>query len=169
MKGVELRMRRPDSTVQATRVVEPSPLKRTMLLAVASISAILLFPIFPRHFGCPVRAASTLSTADSASSRSFLVKPPFRPGSQIAPTGFRCDCSRHGDINGDGHLNPVDLVQLTNFVFKHRGSTPRTDPACPAVNRGDFNCDDLVNAVDVQLMIDFIYSAGPGPCNPCKY
>jgi hypothetical protein len=77
-----------------------------------------------------------------------------------------CECSRHGDPNGDGVLDVFDVIVIIDETFS--GGTPAPkDPFCPHLSRSDYNCDRVIDVFDVIYAIDYIFSGGPAPCDPC--
>jgi hypothetical protein len=64
-----------------------------------------------------------------------------------------------GDANGDGAVDPADVVYLINYLFKE-GPVP--DP----LEAGDVNCDDVVDPADVVYLINYLFQGGPPPCSP---
>jgi len=78
-----------------------------------------------------------------------------------------CDCSSAGDCNGDGSINPIDVVYLVNYAFKG-GPAPFADAQCPMINRADWNCDDAINLLDIVKIVNYVFRyPAPGPCDPC--
>jgi hypothetical protein len=64
-----------------------------------------------------------------------------------------------GDCNGDGSVDPGDVVFLINYLFRD-GSPPQP------VGAGDVNCDGEVNPGDVVYLINYLFRDGPPPCEP---
>lgn len=62
-----------------------------------------------------------------------------------------------GDVDGNGIVDIVDVVYLTNYLLK---SGP--DP----VFKADVNCDDLVNMPDAVYLAYYLLKFGPTPCDP---
>ena len=60
------------------------------------------------------------------------------------------DCSELGDINGDGVLNVLDVVILTNFILE----TDIPDP--DQFEAGDINGDSVLNILDVVNLVNLI-------------
>jgi len=52
-----------------------------------------------------------------------------------------CDCTNNGDFNGDGGINPQDILLLSDFVYKSWGTAERITTACPVYN-GDWKISD---------------------------
>jgi hypothetical protein len=77
-----------------------------------------------------------------------------------------CDCSHHGDLNGDSAYDVLDMTFLIDWVFSGTQQPP-TDQTCPHIDRGDVNCDGVDDVFDVVYLNDFLFSNGPAPCNPC--
>ena len=65
---------------------------------------------------------------------------------------------QRGDMNGDGALNPVDVVMLVQYLYLQG---PAPDP----VWRADANCDSRSNLADVSVMFNYIYRTGTPPCD----
>jgi hypothetical protein len=61
-----------------------------------------------------------------------------------------------GDCNGDGVLEPGDVVSLLNYLFKN-------GPAPAPLEAGDCNCDSLVDPADVVYMINYLFREGSPP------
>jgi len=79
-----------------------------------------------------------------------------------------CDCSNHGDVNGDSLISAIDVTYMIYYVFRG-GPPPPVDPFCPAINRGDFNCDNRINVLDIVYYVNYVFrQSGMGPCNPCE-
>ncbi|HUU46217.1 MAG TPA: S8 family serine peptidase [Acidobacteriota bacterium] len=85
----------------------------------------------------------------------------------VTITGLPCDCSFHGDLNGDGIISILDVVMVVDVAFRSGAPAP-TDPACPHATRADYNCDGMVNVLDVVMAVDIAFRDGPPPCNPCE-
>jgi hypothetical protein len=78
-----------------------------------------------------------------------------------------CACPAQGDWNGDGMINPLDVMWVDYFVHGQVDSAT-CDPLCPAVNRGDWNCDGTVDGNDLDLIIGYVYKQSSlHPCDPC--
>jgi hypothetical protein len=84
----------------------------------------------------------------------------------LEPTGFTPQfvsrCFRLapylcGDANGDGIVDIVDVVYITNYLLKS-GPTP--------VAYSDANCDGEVNIDDVVYEVNYVLKFGPDPCDP---
>ncbi|MBN2226509.1 MAG: BACON domain-containing protein [candidate division Zixibacteria bacterium] len=68
----------------------------------------------------------------------------------------------HGDVNYDGLINLIDLLDLIYFLYMGSGVSP-----IPEMIVGDCNCDYRVNLIDLQLIIQYLYMGGPPLCgNP---
>ena len=68
----------------------------------------------------------------------------------------------HGDVNYDGVINLLDLLDLIYFLYMDSGVSPQ-----PEMIVADCNCDYRVNLIDLQLMIQYMYMGGPPLCgNP---
>jgi len=81
-----------------------------------------------------------------------------------------CDCSRFGDLNLDGNINPVDVVLMVNYVYLGIGTLPPVSSCYQGelAKNGDWNCDGAINPVDVVFMVRNVYLGGSGPCDPCQ-
>ncbi len=81
--------------------------------------------------------------------------------------GDTCLCQKHGDVNGDGVMDVLDVVEAIDGVFQ--GATPPPQDAdCPMhIHRGDFNCDSTYDVLDVVALIDHVFQGAAGPCRPC--
>jgi len=80
-----------------------------------------------------------------------------------------CDCGAlWGDVNGDGMVNPVDVVVMVNYVYLVNDIRAPL-PDCPREG-GDVNCDGTLNPVDVVLYVNRVYLINdmfcPDPCSP---
>jgi len=79
-----------------------------------------------------------------------------------------CDCTYHGDVDGNLIINPVDVIIAVNFVYRGYDSRLTLSTTCPAPP-GDWNCDGFVNPVDVVYYVNYVYkSNGQVLCNPCS-
>jgi hypothetical protein len=76
-----------------------------------------------------------------------------------------CNCSHHGDIDGDDQITSLDLGLLIDYVFAS-GDAPPADETCPHIDRGDVDCTGSDDASDVARMVDILYTAGV-LCDPC--
>ncbi|MBU0959386.1 MAG: hypothetical protein KKB31_05570, partial [Nanoarchaeota archaeon] len=77
-----------------------------------------------------------------------------------------CDCGVWGDLNGDGAINPVDVVFMINKVYLGNDQLVQP-PNCP-LQAGDVNCDGNVNPVDVVFMVNYVYLSNNMFCDdPC--
>jgi hypothetical protein len=64
-----------------------------------------------------------------------------------------------GDGNGDGVVDPADIVYMINYLF--RGDSP-PDPMWA----GDANCDGVVEPGDVVYLVNYLFRNGyPPGCN----
>ena len=93
-------------------------------------------------------AASTLTAT--------LVLTPGSAGgmSPASPLMWGDDCPNCPDIDGDGNVGILDLLQM----LAAHGACPEDDD-CPA----DINCDERV---DVQDLLAIISNWGPSTCLP---
>jgi len=79
-----------------------------------------------------------------------------------------CQCGVWGEVNGDGAINPTDVVYMVNFVYKNQDARVQP-PNCP-LEAGDVNCDSNVNPVDIVYYVNYVYkNLTPWPClDPCQ-
>ncbi len=61
-----------------------------------------------------------------------------------------------GDFNNDGKINSVDIVYLTNYIFK---AGPSPNP----VWKGDVNADGKIASNDIVYLINYVFKSGPKP------
>ncbi|NIN01404.1 MAG: hypothetical protein GTO24_25920 [candidate division Zixibacteria bacterium] len=61
-----------------------------------------------------------------------------------------------GDANGDGTIDPGDVVYLINYFF-------RNGPAPVPLDAGDANSDGTVAPADVVYLINYLFRQGPPP------
>jgi len=89
------------------------------------------------------------------------------PFADSITVGQGCDCGVWGDANGDGEINPVDIVYMVNFVYRDQDSRIVL-PDC-TFGVGDVNCDGEVNPVDIVYYAAYVYNnITPFPCtDPC--
>jgi RHS repeat-associated protein len=66
------------------------------------------------------------------------------------------------DVTGDGHVAPVDVLVVINYINSHPGSAAVPAPPASAPPFYDVNGDGLVVALDVLLVINYINSRPPG-------
>ena len=55
-----------------------------------------------------------------------------------------------GDINADGDINVIDVVQLVNFILGN------TSPSENEASAADLNSDGLLNILDVVVLVSII-------------
>ena len=67
---------------------------------------------------------------------------------QLAPDGNYCPSSVLGDVNGDGIVNILDIVNAVNIVLLGSYQV-----------EADLNSDGLVNVVDVIQLVNIILSS----------
>jgi len=77
-----------------------------------------------------------------------------------------CDCSHHGDPNGDGVIDVFDVIFTIDEAFSGGPPAPK-DPLCPHLSRSDYNCDRTIDIFDITYAIDYVFSGGSPPCDPC--
>jgi hypothetical protein len=71
--------------------------------------------------------------------------------SQSAPEAPKDGCCLMiGDVDGNNHINILDIVYLVNYLYK---GGPR--PACFA--EADINCDCVLNIKDIPQFILYLY------------
>ena len=58
-----------------------------------------------------------------------------------------------GDINADGNINVIDVVQLVSFILGN------TSPSENEVSAADLNSDGLLNILDVVALVNIILSS----------
>jgi len=89
------------------------------------------------------------------------------PFEDAITVGQVCDCGVWGDANGDGKINPTDIVYMVSFVYQNQDA--RVAPPNCNYEVGDVNCDGDVNPVDVVYYAAYVYSnITPFPClDPC--
>jgi parallel beta-helix repeat protein len=63
-----------------------------------------------------------------------------------------------GDANGDGVVDPADVVYLINYLF-------RNGPVPNPLMVGDVNCDGEVGPGDIVYLINYLFRGGPPPCD----
>ena len=61
-----------------------------------------------------------------------------------------------GDFNGDGEIDPGDVVYAVSYLFRNGA-----DPESPTA--GDCNCDGSVGPEDVVFLINYLFRDGPPP------
>jgi hypothetical protein len=76
----------------------------------------------------------------------------------LKPSRFMRDHT--GDANGDGVIDPADVVFMINYLFKG-GVAP--DP----LRLGDATADCVVDAADVIYLINYLFRSGPQPGVGC--
>jgi len=76
-----------------------------------------------------------------------------------------CECGAWGDVNGDGAVNPVDVVFMVNYVYK--GQDARIQPQDCLYEAGDADCSQQVNPVDVVYFVNYVYKNQNAFCDPC--
>lgn len=81
-------------------------------------------------------------------------------------TVVECNCSHHGDLDGDSQITAMDLGLLIDHVLGGQPAPP-ADSSCPHVDWGDIDCSGFDDVLDVSLMIDVLY-AGGSICDPCE-
>ncbi len=55
-----------------------------------------------------------------------------------------------GDVNGDGNINPVDVVFMVQYVYQ------QYDPP-PVLNAADVNADCVIDPLDVSIMVNYVF------------
>ncbi len=85
----------------------------------------------------------------------------------ITDLTVECDCGVWGDINGDGAVDPMDVMCLVYHVYK--GRDLRIQPANCPYECGDANCDGQTDPMDMISLINHVYKAMTLPCqDPCN-
>lgn len=77
-----------------------------------------------------------------------------------------CDCPFVGDIDGNSHIDVLDVVAMINVAFRN-GEYPPGDPLCPYWTRAEVNCDGQVDVLDVVAIINTAFRNTDSRCNPC--
>lgn len=67
-------------------------------------------------------------------------------GNLLPGDGCSATCSLEGDINGDGALNVVDIVQMVGLILENAPYALENDP----------NMDGMINVVDIVLLVCWI-------------
>gem|GEM_PF-6344698 len=82
----------------------------------------------------------------------------FSPGGNYKGPGavWSCETYELGDVNCDGHVNPLDVMHLINRVY--RGWDILCDDAL-----GDIDCSGTLTPVDVTLLVNYVYKYWPFP------
>ncbi|MBI5225230.1 right-handed parallel beta-helix repeat-containing protein [Candidatus Micrarchaeota archaeon] len=70
----------------------------------------------------------------------------------VYPASYIC-----GDMNGNGHVNVVDVTYLVKYLFQ-------SGPAPIPLKAGDVNLDGKVNVIDLSYLSNYLYRDGPTPC-----
>lgn len=92
--------------------------------------------------------------------------PDYFSGGSVTITGVVCDCSFHGDLNGDGDINVFDIVGVVDIAFRE-GDPAISDESCPHETRADYNCDGEINVFDVVSAVEIAFREGSLPCDLC--
>jgi len=61
-----------------------------------------------------------------------------------------------GDANGDGVIDPADVVYLISYLF-------RDGPAPDPYEAGDCNCDGVVDPGDIVYLLNYLFRGWPPP------
>jgi hypothetical protein len=82
---------------------------------------------------------------------------PYVPRDNL-PCCFRIDMlTVDGDANGDGVVDPGDVVYSINYLFR--------DGAPPVpLESGDANCDGHMGPGDIVYLLNYLFRNGPAPC-----
>jgi hypothetical protein len=91
---------------------------------------------------------------------------PVFNGGTITIEEAQCLCGSHGDLDGNGFHDALDLGVLIDHLYAGAAAPPQ-DPVCPHSDRGDYNCDGFDDALDLAHLIDLLYAGGAPPCDPC--
>jgi len=77
-----------------------------------------------------------------------------------------CDCGVWGDVNAEGHLNPLDVTLMVQLVY-YSNDLRTQPPNCP-LEAGDINCDGWIDPIDVVYYIQWVYYDNNMSCpDPC--
>jgi dockerin type I repeat protein len=96
----------------------------------------------------------TGSACDYNNTAGFRFAPLPSGLSFTSESGAFLELYRHGDSNGDGYVDVLDIFHLINFLFAG-GSTP--------VGIADVNNDQQINVQDVFYLINYLFAGGPAP------
>jgi predicted outer membrane repeat protein len=78
-------------------------------------------------------------------------------GVDVGAFGVGCPAYVLGDVNRDGLVDIVDLVDLIGYLY-------RAAPAPNALPAGDTNYDGEVNLADVVCLLNYVLRGGSLPC-----
>lgn len=78
-------------------------------------------------------------------------------GVDIGAFGVGCPAYVLGDVNRDGLIDIVDLVDLIGYLY-------RAAPAPNALPAGDTNYDGEVNLADIVCLLNHVFRGGSLPC-----
>ena len=67
-----------------------------------------------------------------------------------------------GDANGDGTVDAVDIVYLTNYLFVG-------GPSPSPLASGDPNGDCIIDVIDIVYLINHLFIDGPAPLRGCAW
>ncbi len=76
----------------------------------------------------------------------------------------QCSCPWVGDVNGDGTVNVLDLLEIMNVISG--GLTALQDPGCP-VPRADITADGFLDIRDITAFLDEIFRGQATIVDPC--
>lgn len=78
-----------------------------------------------------------------------------------------CSCEGLGDMDGNGLINPLDVIYLVGAIFMSYELPIPTIDGCPVPN-GDWNCDGALTPLDLAYIINLVFRTRVVvPCNPC--
>jgi hypothetical protein len=78
----------------------------------------------------------------------------------------QCYCPL-GDTDLNGHITPLDVVILVNYVYRQQGE-PLYPPKC-AYSSFDVIPDDQILPIDVIYLVNYVYRNSSPPDNPCVW
>ena len=120
-----------------------------------------IYPV--AHIGVASTGAPPLQSQDwlrPISSPSIVYLPGYLDGLAVGAAPPAVHPCRTGDANGDGKVDELDIVYLTNFIFIN-GPVP--------VCSMDMNGDCVVDTKDLLWLVNYVKSGGPGPVHrKCK-
>ena len=66
---------------------------------------------------------------------------------------LNCGVIAKGDLNSDGNINVIDIVQMVNIILSSE------DPNLCEYLKGDMNSDDLINVSDIVILVNIILNS----------
>ena len=76
-----------------------------------------------------------------------------------------CSCPWVGDVNGDGHIDVLDMAVMLDAMLTN-GPVVQ-DPDCPKV-RADYNADGVIDVQDMGELILYLFWGMEGAQDPCE-